>query len=132
MNRRALDTLAGAPGRMADPKPALLARTPPANLLGDRLDLAGAGVFVAIMVVLPLVIDNSYLLGVLSVALIYALWAVSWDFMSGLTGRENFGHALFIGAGGYTAGFMNTVWFIDGWWSIPAGMVVTFLNTFWR
>lgn len=124
MNRRALDTLAGAPGRMADPKPALLARTPPANLLGDRLDLAGAGVFVAIMVVLPLVIDNSYLLGVLSVALIYALWAVSWDFMSGLTGRENFGHALFIGAGGYTAGFMNTVWFIDGWWSIPAGMVV--------
>src|SRR5690606_25831022 len=37
---------------------------------------------------------------------------------------ENFGHALFIGAGAYTAGFMNTVWFIDGWWSIPAAMVV--------
>ena len=27
--------------------------------------------------------------------------------MSGLTGRENFGHSLFIGAGAYTAGFLN-------------------------
>ena len=33
--------------------------------------------------------------------------------MSGLTGRENFGHALFIGAGAYTAGFMATVWFLN-------------------
>ena len=124
MNRRALDTVAGAPGRITNPPAAPLAAARPAGPLGDKLDKAGAAAFVAIMIVLPLVLDNSYLLGVLSVALIYALWAVSWDFMSGLTGRENFGHALFIGAGGYTAGFMNTVWFIDGWWSIPAAMVV--------
>lgn len=92
-----------------------------------KIDLAGVVVFVAIMAAIPLVFDNAYLTGVLTVATIYGLWAVSWDFMSGLTGRENFGHALFIGAGAYTAGFLNTVWGFDGWWSIPAAMIVASL-----
>jgi len=89
-----------------------------------KLDLAGGAVFVALMAALPVLFDNTYLTGVLTVAVIYGLWAVSWDFMSGLTGRENFGHALFIGAGAYTAGFLNTLWGVNPWWSIPAAMVI--------
>ncbi|MCM5570981.1 branched-chain amino acid ABC transporter permease [Burkholderiaceae bacterium FT117] len=92
-----------------------------------KIDLAGAALFIAVMAVLPVIVGNAYLTGVLTVAVIYAIWAVSWDFMSGLTGRENFGHSLFIGAGAYTAGFLNTVWGFDGWWSIPAAMVVASL-----
>ncbi|ODT38553.1 MAG: branched-chain amino acid ABC transporter permease [Lautropia sp. SCN 70-15] len=92
-----------------------------------KIDLGGALLFVALMAALPLLFRNAYLTGVLTVAVIYAIWAVSWDFMSGLTGRENFGHSLFIGAGAYTAGFLNTVWGFDGWWSIPAAMVVASL-----
>lgn len=92
-----------------------------------KIDLLGAAVFVIVMAVLPLLFGNTYLTGILTVAIIYAIWAVSWDFMSGLTGRENFGHALFIGAGAYTAGFMNTVWGISGWWAIPSAMVVASL-----
>ena len=56
---------------------------------------------------------SNYLTGVLTVCAIYGIWASSWDFMSGLTGRENFGHALFIGSGAYTAGFMATVWYLE-------------------
>jgi len=92
-----------------------------------KIDLGGALLFVALMSALPLLFRNAYLTGVLTVAVIYAIWAVSWDFMSGLTGRENFGHSLFIGAGAYTAGFLNTVWGFDGWWSIPAAMIVASL-----
>jgi branched-chain amino acid transport system permease protein len=92
-----------------------------------RVDLAGAALFVAVMAVLPLLFSNNYLIGVLTVSVIYGLWSVSWDFMSGLTGRENFGHSLFIGVGAYTAGFMNTVWGLSGWWSLPASMVVAAL-----
>lgn len=92
-----------------------------------KIDLGGALLFVALMAALPLLFRNAYLTGVLTVAVIYAIWAVSWDFMSGLTGRENFGHSLFIGAGAYTAGFLNTVWGFDGWWSIPAAMIVASL-----
>jgi len=93
----------------------------------QKIDLAGAAAFVVLMALLPVLLANSYLTGVLTVAVIYAIWAVSWDFMSGLTGRENFGHSLFIGAGAYTAGFLNTVWGFDGWWSIPAAMIVAAL-----
>ncbi len=75
------------------------------------------------MAALPLLFGTSYLVGVLTVSVIYGIWAVTWDFMSGLTGRENFGHSLFIGVGAYTAGFMNTTYGLNGWWSLPASMV---------
>jgi branched-chain amino acid transport system permease protein len=77
--------------------------------------------------VLPMVFDSRYLIGVLTVAAIYAIWAVSWDFMSGLTGRENFGHSLFIGVGAYAAGFLNTGFGFGPWWSLPAGMLAAAL-----
>ena len=89
-----------------------------------NIDRAGAIIALAILAVLPLVFTGRYLVGVLTVAAIYGIWAVSWDFMSGLTGRENFGHSLFIGVGAYTAGFMNTAWGFGPWWSLPAAMLV--------
>lgn len=38
---------------------------------------------------------------------IYILYATSWDLLSGYTGQESFGHSLFVGLGGYMAGFMS-------------------------
>ena len=73
---------------------------------------------------LPTLFPGKYLIGVLTVAAIYGIWSVSWDFMSGLTGRENFGHSLFIGVGAYTAGFLNVQFGWGPWWSLPASMVV--------
>ena len=96
-------------------------------MFGERIDLAGAIAFVALMAVLPLVFAGDYLIGVLTVSVIYGIWAVTWDFMSGLTGRENFGHSLFIGVGAYTAGFMNTSFGFNGWWSLPAAMLMAML-----
>jgi branched-chain amino acid transport system permease protein len=93
-------------------------------MFGKRIDFAGAAGFVAVMAALPLVFGGNYLIGVLTVSVIYGIWAVSWDFMSGLTGRENFGHSLFIGVGAYTAGFLNTTFGFSGWWSLPAAMVM--------
>jgi branched-chain amino acid transport system permease protein len=88
-----------------------------------NIDRGGALVAIVVMAVLPLVFDSRYLMGVLTVAAIYGIWSVSWDFMSGLTGRENFGHSLFIGVGAYAAGFLNTTWGANAWWSLPAGML---------
>lgn len=88
------------------------------------IDLTGAVVLIAILALTPMLVASNYLTGVLTVCAIYGIWAASWDFMSGLTGRENFGHSLFIGAGAYTAGFMGTTWFTDPWYSLPAGVVV--------
>ena len=44
--------------------------------------------------------------------------------MSGLTGRENFGHSLFIGVGAYAAGFLNVHFGVGPWWSLPMSMLV--------
>jgi len=88
------------------------------------INRSGAVLAVAALAVLPLVFNSSYLIGVLTVAAIYGIWSVSWDFMSGLTGRENFGHSLFIGVGAYTAGFLNTVWNMNVWWSLPASVLM--------
>ena len=89
--------------------------------------LIGAVAFIALMAALPLLFGSSYLVGVLTVSVIYGIWAVTWDFMSGLTGRENFGHSLFIGVGAYTAGFLNTTYGLSGWWSLPASMITASL-----
>jgi branched-chain amino acid transport system permease protein len=93
-------------------------------MFGKPIDFAGALGFIAFMAALPLIFGGNYLIGVLTVSVIYGIWAVSWDFMSGLTGRENFGHSLFIGVGAYTAGFLNTTFGFSGWWSLPAAMVM--------
>ena len=78
----------------------------------------------AVLGFLPILFPGKYLIGVLTVAAIYGIWSVSWDFMSGLTGRENFGHSLFIGVGAYTAGFLNVQFGWGPWWSLPASMVI--------
>jgi branched-chain amino acid transport system permease protein len=95
--------------------------------IANPRNLAGAIAAVVLLALAPLVFRSTYLVGVLTISVIYGIWAVSWDFMSGLTGRENFGHALFIGAGAYTAGFLNTVWLANPWWSLPASMIVAML-----
>ena len=96
-------------------------------MFSKPIDLLGAAAFVAVMALLPIVFASNYLIGVLTVSVIYGIWAVTWDFMSGLTGRENFGHSLFIGVGAYTAGFMNTSFGFNGWWSLPAAMLMAML-----
>lgn len=86
----------------------------------SRIDLAAALLVFLVLAAIPLFGVTTYTIGVLTVCLCFAIWAASWDFMSGLTGRENFGHSLFIGIGGYTAGFLNVEFGLNPWWSLPA------------
>ena len=92
-----------------------------------KVDWIGALFALAALAAIPLVFGSSYIIGVMTVALCYGMWAASWDFMSGLTGRENFGHSLFIGAGAYTAGFLNVNFGANPWWSLLAAPVVAVL-----
>ena len=90
----------------------------------DNISVVGGLGALAFLGFLPTLFPGKYLIGVLTVAAIYGIWSVSWDFMSGLTGRENFGHSLFIGVGAYTAGFLKVQFGWGPWWSLPASMVV--------
>ncbi|CCU83772.1 branched-chain amino acid ABC transporter permease [uncultured Mesotoga sp.] len=63
---------------------------------------------VALLLLLPVVRDDLYLLTILSIALCYSVLAASWDFFSGYTGRENFGISAFVAVGGYLVGLVTS------------------------
>ncbi|HIC96090.1 TPA: branched-chain amino acid ABC transporter permease [Candidatus Bipolaricaulota bacterium] len=56
-----------------------------------------------------------------------AVFAMSWDILSGYTGQISFGQAFFIGAAGYTGGLANVGWGWPLFLSIPLGIFVAVL-----
>jgi branched-chain amino acid transport system permease protein len=70
---------------------------------------------------LPLFIQDPYVLRILALTSIFAIFTASWDLLSGFTGQMNFGHALFFGVGAYTAALVNLHAQIPPWGSIPLG-----------
>ena len=59
------------------------------------------------MLALPFVYGDAYVLRILTMTCIFAIFAASWDLLAGYTGQVNFGHALFFGAGAYTSGLLS-------------------------
>jgi len=49
----------------------------------------------------PLITQNAYYLGIFITAAIFAIFAASWNFLAGFSGQVSFGHAIFLGIGGY-------------------------------
>jgi branched-chain amino acid transport system permease protein len=67
----------------------------------------GLTVVIGGLALLPLWVTNPYYLSVLTLAALYAIFAASWDILSGYIGQLNFGHAVFFGAGAYATGFLG-------------------------
>jgi branched-chain amino acid transport system permease protein len=65
------------------------------------LIVAGA----ALLALLPFVGARPFTVTLLTEALIFAIWAMSLDLMTGYTGMLTFGHAAGFGLGGYAAGY---------------------------
>lgn len=57
-------------------------------------------------------------------ALYFAMFAMSWDAVSGYTGQISFGHGVFFAAGGYTTALLNVQYDIDPLVSIVMGVMV--------
>jgi len=50
---------------------------------------------------------SAYILGLLTVAYYFGVFAMSWDLLFGFAGEVNFGPTFLIGVGAYTAGILN-------------------------
>ncbi len=64
---------------------------------------------VAVVVIastLPLYVSG-YILGLLTVAFYFGVFAMAWDLLFGFAGEVNFGPTFLIGVGAYTAGIVN-------------------------
>ena len=66
---------------------------------------------VVIASTLPLYVSG-YILGLLTVAYYFGVFAMSWDLLFGFAGEVNFGPTFLIGVGAYTAGILNNEY---GW-----------------
>jgi branched-chain amino acid transport system permease protein len=77
--------------------------------------------FFWVLFLLPVFTQDPYLLRILILTSIFAIFAASWDLLSGFTGQMNFGHALFFGVGAYTAALLNLHAHLPPWVSIPLG-----------
>ena len=80
--------------------------------------------WVAAVLLLPLVYGDAYVLRILTMTCIFAIFAASWDLLAGYTGQVNFGHALFFGAGAYTSALMSLKLGLSPWATVWAGAAV--------
>ncbi|HEX2199365.1 MAG TPA: branched-chain amino acid ABC transporter permease [Burkholderiales bacterium] len=82
------------------------------------------------LLALPWLYGDAYVLRILTMTCIFAMFAASWDLLAGYTGQVNFGHALFFGAGAYTSGLLSLKLGITPWVTIWAGAAVAALFGF--
>ncbi len=80
-------------------------------------------IFVLTVLLIPVFTDDPYLLRILILTSVFAIFAASWDLLSGFTGQVNFGHALFFGVAAYTSGLINVHYKIPHILSIPLGAI---------
>src|SRR6185295_14856476 len=83
--------------------------------------------WVAGVLLLPVVYGDAYVLRILTMTCIFAIFAASWDLLAGYTGQVNFGHALFFGAGAYTSALLSLKLGVSPWLTIWAGAAVAAL-----
>ena len=75
---------------------------------------------VALATTLPWYVSD-YILGLLTVAYYFGVFAMSWDLLFGFAGEVNFGPTFLIGVGAYTAGILNARYGIELYLCVGAG-----------
>lgn len=87
--------------------------------LRHKLGLGGlillAGLPVALSPLEALTVASAYF---------FAMFAMSWDAVSGYTGQISLGHGVFFTAGGYTSALLNLEFGLDPLLTIPVGVIV--------
>jgi branched-chain amino acid transport system permease protein len=92
----------------------------PALFSGQRVMVAV--VFLLLLISPPFL--SSFLLTLLTQALIYAILAMSLDLILGYTGLASLGHAAYFGLGAYSVGILATRHGAGFWITLPAGIVL--------
>jgi len=80
--------------------------------------------WVLALLALPWVYADAYVLRILTMTCLFAIFAASWDLLAGYTGQVNFGHALYFGAGAYASALLSLKLGITPWATIWVGAAV--------
>ena len=78
-------------------------------------------VFCVALLALPLLTRDPYVLRVVILASLFAIFAASWDLLSGYSGQVSLGQALYFGAGAYGSALLHHHLGWSPWATIPFG-----------
>src|SRR5580698_3916198 len=82
---------------------------------------------IALAAFLPLFVSG-YILGLLTTACYFAVFAMAWDLLFGFAGEVNFGPTFLIGVGAYTAGILDNLYQPPIWLCLVAGALAAVLG----
>src|SRR5499427_7741542 len=85
------------------------------------------GVLVAVLLVLPLVVKNSFVIDIFIRILLFAFIGVAWNLIGGYAKQLSLGHAAFFGLGAYTSTLLQIDFGISPWIGMVAGGFVAML-----
>ena len=76
-----------------------------------------------VLLFLPVARLDLYILRIVTIALIFAIFAASWDLLVGRAGQVSLGHALFFGIGAYLSAYLSRFHGLPLWATIPLSML---------
>jgi branched-chain amino acid transport system permease protein len=77
------------------------------------------------LVALPFVGFSEYAIGIFTLGLFFAVYAMGWDLLFGYAGEPNFGATFLIGVGAYTAAMLSSKGLAPPWICIFAGAAMS-------
>lgn len=78
---------------------------------------------IAGLLLLPLLAPDLYWQRVITITCMYALLAISFDFLANYVGLVSLGGAFFVGVGGYLAAIANTSFGLPVWLTVPLATI---------
>lgn len=85
-------------------------------------------IITAALLILPLVVHDTFVLRVLTEGIMWIGLAIAFDVIAGYTGYLNFGHGAFFGIGAYTIGILMMQAHLPFWVALPLGGVTAALT----
>ncbi len=84
----------------------------------------------AVMLAVPFVAPNSYIVSLVNLGLINLILIASLNLLMGYGGQISLSHAGFFGLGAYVSGIMNAKYGISPWLGLPAAAIIAGLGAF--
>ena len=74
-----------------------------------------------LLIVIPFFTSSPYILGIFVTAMIFTIFAASWDFLAGFVGQVSFGHSIFLGVSAYFTAIFIRIFGFPWWLSMIIG-----------
>jgi len=94
--------------------------------LARRIGPIGMGLLVVALLAIPLFVKNQYIMHIFVITFWYGYLATAWGLV-GQTGQLSWGHAVFVGLGGYTSSILFMDYGVTPWIGTFIGVVVAFV-----